>query len=36
MVIIIIRHDAGLNSPVSASSNGLFEVLPSRIRAFTL
>ena len=34
--IIIIRHELGLNRPVSASSNGLFKGLPSRLRPFCL
>jgi hypothetical protein len=34
--IIIIRHELGLNRPVSASSNSLFKGLPSRLRPFGL
>jgi hypothetical protein len=33
---IIIRHDLGLDRPVSASSNSLFKCLPSRLRLFAL
>ena len=29
IIIVIIRHELGLNRPVSASSNRLFKVLPS-------
>jgi hypothetical protein len=36
IIIIIIRHDLGLNIPVSASSNGFFKALPSRLRPFGL
>ena len=34
--IIIIRHELGLYRPVSASSNSLFRVLPSRLRPSVL
>jgi hypothetical protein len=34
--IIIIRHKLGLDRPVSASSNGLFKGLSSRLRPFGL
>ena len=34
MTIIIIRHELGLDRPVSASSNSLFKGLPSRLRPF--
>jgi hypothetical protein len=36
VIIIIIRHQLGLDRPVSASSNSLFEDLPSRLRPFGL
>jgi len=36
IIIIIIRHQLGLDRPVSASSNSLFEDLPSRLRSFDL
>jgi len=36
IIIIIIRHQLGLNRPVSASSNSLFKGLPSRLRPFGL
>ena len=36
IIIIIISHELGLDGPVSASSNSLFKVLPSRIRPFSL
>jgi len=32
IIIIIIRHELGLDRPVSASSNSLFKGLPSRLR----
>jgi hypothetical protein len=35
-MIIIIRHQLDLDRPVSASSNSLFKVLPSRLRPFGL
>ena len=34
IITIIIRHELGLSRPVSASSNGLFKGLPSRLRPF--
>jgi len=34
IIIIIIRYELGLNRPVWASSNSLFEGLPSRLRPF--
>jgi len=33
---IIIRHELGLEIPVSTSSNSLFIVIPSRLRPFGL
>ena len=33
-IIIIIRHELGLDRPVVASSNSLFKGLPSRLRPF--
>ena len=36
IIIIIIRHQLGLNRPVSASSNSLYKGLPSRLRPFGL
>ena len=33
-IIIKIRHELGVNSPVSVSSNSLFKGLPSRLRPF--
>ena len=30
--IIIIRHQSGLDRPVSAPSNSIFKCLPSRLR----
>jgi len=36
VIIIIIRHYLGHDRPVSASSNGLFRGLPSRLRPFGL
>jgi hypothetical protein len=36
IIIIIIRQELGLDRPVSASSNSLFEGLPSRLRPFGL
>ena len=35
VIIIIIRYELGLDRPVSASSNSLFEGLPSRLRPFS-
>ena len=34
MTIVIIRHELGLDRPVSTSSNRLFEDLPSHLRPF--
>jgi hypothetical protein len=34
LIIIILRHQLGLDRPVSASSNGLFKGIPSRLRPF--
>jgi hypothetical protein len=36
IIIIIIRHQLGLNRPVSTSSNSLFKDLPFRLRPFGL
>jgi len=33
-ITIITRHELGLDIPVSASSNSLFQGLPSRLRPF--
>ena len=35
-VIIIIRHQLGLDRPLSATSNSLFKGHPSRLRPFGL
>ena len=34
IIIIVIRHELGLDRPVSASSNSLVKGLPSRLRPF--
>jgi hypothetical protein len=34
IITIVIRHELRLDSPVSASSNNLFKVYPSRLRPF--
>jgi len=36
IIIIIIRHQLGLDRPVSASSNSVFKGLPSCLRPFVL
>ena len=36
IIIIVLRHELGLDRPVSASSNSLFKGLPSRLRPFGL
>jgi hypothetical protein len=36
IITIIIRHELGLDRPVSASSNSLFKGLPSRLRPIGL
>jgi amino acid transporter len=36
IITINIRHELGLDRPVSASSNNLFQGLPSRLRPFGL
>jgi len=35
-IIIYIHHELGLDRPVSASSDGLFQGLQSRLRSFGL
>jgi len=36
IIIIILRREFGIDRPVSASSNGLFKGLQSRLRPFVL